>query len=197
VKGKPNKEYYDVKVEQLALLEKRAELGEIDILYGDETQISEEGYVPYGWQFSDGNVCIESAKGAHINCFGLLSRDNSFVYETSENNITSDFVIEQLDKLSFEITKSTVVILDNAKVHRAKKVQDMRKYWAKRNLFIFFLPPYSPHLNLIERLWKEIKSKWIAPKDYINKEHLFYATKLICDAIGKSIFIKFNPFSYV
>lgn len=88
VKGKPNKEYYDVKVEQLALLEKRAELGEIDILYGDETQISEEGYVPYGWQFSDENVCIESAKGAHINCFGLLSRDNSFR--------TPDFIIYKL-----------------------------------------------------------------------------------------------------
>ena len=160
-------------------------------------QISEEGYVPYGWLFSDENICIESAKGAHINCFGLLSRDGSFVYETSEDNITSDFVIEQLDKLSFEIQKPTVVVLDNAKVHRAKKVQEMRTYWAKRNIFIFFLPPYSPHLNIIERLWKELKSRWIAPKDYINKEQLFYATKLICNAIGKSLFIKFKPFSYV
>ena len=35
-KGKPDKDYYAVKVEQLGLLESRYEIGEIDILYGDE-----------------------------------------------------------------------------------------------------------------------------------------------------------------
>lgn len=181
-------------MEQLGLLESRYELGEIDILYGDEVQISEEGYVPYGWQFADEDVCIESAKGGHINCFGLLTRGNEFIYQTTQNIITSDFIVEQLDRLSFEINKPTVVVLDNAKVHRAKKVQAMRAYWADRNLFIFFLPPYSPHLNIIERLWKEVKARWITPKDYANKEQLFYSTNLICNAIGKSLFVNFKSF---
>jgi hypothetical protein len=51
------------------LLEQRAARQEIDVYFGDETQISEEGYVPYGWQFKDENVSIKSQKGAHINCF--------------------------------------------------------------------------------------------------------------------------------
>lgn len=177
------------------MLESRYEIGEIDILYGDEMQISEEGYVPYGWQFSDENVCVESAKGGHINCFGLLSRDNEFIYQTTEETITSDFIVEQLDKLSFKISKPTVVVLDNAKVHRAKKVQEMRTYWANRNLYIFFLPPYSPHLNIIERLWKELKARWISPKDYYNKEQLFYSLNLVCNAVGNSLVVNFKPFN--
>jgi len=181
-------------VEQLGLLESRYEIGEIDILYGDEVQISEEGYVPYGWQFSDEDVCIESAKGGHVNCFGLLSRRNEFIYQMTLDTITSDFIVEQLDNLSFEISKPTVVVLDNAKVHRAKKVQEMRRYWADRNLFIFFLPPYSPHLNIIERLWKELKARWMTPKDYSNKEQLLFSANMICNAIGKSLFVNFNSF---
>ena len=95
-----NTKYYKSKVQQLALLEERCESGEIDLLYGDETQVSEEGYVPYGWQFKDENVCIASAKGKRINCFGLLSRNNEFVFETTTQTITADFVIEQLSEVA-------------------------------------------------------------------------------------------------
>ncbi|MFP5043127.1 IS630 family transposase [Parasediminibacterium sp. JCM 36343] len=196
-KGKCDKDYYNVKLEQLSLLETQYEKGWIDLYYGDESQVSEEGYVPYGWQFSDESVCIESAKGAHINCFGLLARDNRFFYQTTTENITSDFVIGLLDRVSFQIKKQTVVVLDNAKIHQSKKVKAMLPIWAKRGLFLFFLPPYSPHLNIIERFWKELKGRWLTPKDYHTKEQLFYSTKLIFEAVGKSLFIDYKPFQFV
>lgn len=180
-------------MQQLALLEERSEKGEIDLLYGDETQVSEEGYVPYGWQFRDENVCIASAKGERINCFGLLSRNNDFVFKTTTQTITADFVIEQLDWLSWHITKHTVIVLDNARVHQNKKMKAIQKIWAERGLFIFFLPPYSPHLNIIERLWKEIKIRWLCPQDYAAGNCLFYALNRILHAIGKDLTIKFKP----
>ena len=176
----------------MELLEGRCAKGEIDLRYGDETQISEEGYVPYGWQFPDENVCIRSARCAHINCFGLLAKDNSFTYQTTSCNITSDFIIEQLDRFSFSIKKHTVVVLDNAKVHQSKKMKGMQQIWAKRKLFIFFLPPYSPHLNIIERLWRELKTRWLRPEDYSSTDQLFYAVKLILSALGKTLFINFK-----
>jgi hypothetical protein len=42
----------------LELLEQRSKKGEINLLYvyGDEMQLSEEGYVPYGWQFRGENI---------------------------------------------------------------------------------------------------------------------------------------------
>lgn len=175
-------------------MEQLSEKGEIELWYGDETQVSQEGYVPYGWQFKDENVSIATAKGAALNCFGMLTRNNHFLYQTTAQTITADFIIEQLDHLSFKVRKHTVLVLDNARVHQNKKIKQMQKIWARRNLFIFFLPPYSPHLNIIERLWKELKARWLRAEDYTNDQSLFYSTKLTLNAVGKDLFINFKPF---
>jgi transposase len=179
-------------VQQLQLLEQQSKQGQIDLYYGDETRISEEGYVPYGWQFQDENVSIASAKGKAINCFGMITRDNDFVHATTEQTIDAAFIIEQLDRFSFSINKHTVVVLDNARVHQTKMMHPLQSVWAKRGLFIFFLPPYSPKLNIIERLWKEMKARWIQPADYDNEQQLFYSIKLILNAIGKDLFLHFK-----
>lgn len=174
------------------MLEQRYNNAEIELYYGDETQISEEGYVPYGWQFKDENISIKSANGKRINCFGMITRDNKFEYATTYETINSNFVLEQIDKFSRQIKNHTVLVLDNAKVHQSKTIKAMQEVWAKRQLFIFYLPPYSPHLNIIERLWKEIKARWIQIKDYDTDDQLFYTTKLIFNAIGKDLKINFK-----
>jgi transposase len=156
--------------------------------------VSEEGYVPYGWQFKDENISIATAKGAALNCFGMLARNNRFVYQTTIHTITADFIIECLDLFSLQLKKHTVIVLDNARVHQNKKMKQMQKIWATRKLFIFFLPPYSPHLNIIERLWKELKSRWLRVEDYCNDQSLFYSVKLVLNAVGKDLFIHFKPF---
>ena len=181
-----------MKLQELQLLEQRYNNEEIDLYYGDETQISEEGYVPYGWQFKDENISIKSANGQRINCFGMITRDNEFKYATTNETINSNFILEQIDKLSRLIKKHTVIVLDNAKVHQSKTIKAMQAIWAKRQLFIFYLPPYSPHLNIIERLWKEIKARWLQVNDYENKDKLFYAIKLILNAIGNDLRINFK-----
>ena len=193
-KGKPDPELYEVRKEALSLLEQQAELGNIDLYYGDETKISQQGYVPYGWQFDDEDVFIEATKGKSINCFGLLSRNNKFIYRNTQKNINSDFIIETLDELSLTITMSTVVVLDNARTHTACKVKQLFEVWQKRGLYIFYLPPYSPQLNIIERLWKEFKEGWLKPADYQSADSLFYAVDRICANIGKQLFMNFSDF---
>ncbi len=48
------------------------------------------------------------------------------------------------------------MILDNARYQRANEVQEYAK---QKQIILHFLPPYCPHLNLIERLWKWLKKK--------------------------------------
>ncbi|WP_338813108.1 transposase [Bernardetia sp. Wsw4-3y2] len=67
---------------------------------------------------------------------------------------------------------------------------------ATKGLHIFYLPPYSPHLNIIERLWKEIKEGWIKPSDYTTANDLFYGVNRICEAIGKELKINFSECSF-
>lgn len=160
--------------------------------YGDEVQISEEGNVPYGWQFKDENISIKTAKGKRLNCFGMITRDNKFEFTTTYEIIDTQFIIEKINQFSYEIKRHTVIVLDNAKVHQSKFFKSMRDVWAKRNLFIFYLPPYSPQLNIIERVWKEMKARWINEKDYQSADNLFYATHLVLNDIGKSLKMNFK-----
>lgn len=150
--------------------------------------------MPYGWQFKDEDVCIEAATGSRLNCFGLISRTNEFIFKTTEQTITASFIFEQLDLLSWDIKKQTIVVLDNAKIHCAKAIKEAMKVWQSRGLYIFYLPPYSPNLNIIERVWKEMKARWICPSDYQTKDSLFFQINLILNDIGKSLKINFKPF---
>jgi transposase len=56
------------------------------------------------------------------------------------------------------------VILDNASVHKAKSIQPMLKLLEQRGLKLYFLPPYSPELNRIEKRWKKMKYTWMVFK---------------------------------
>ena len=156
--------------------------------------MSQEGYVPYGWQFKDESVCIEVAKGQRLNCFGLISRQNQLHYATTEDSITATFVVNQLATLSWQLSKPTVVVLDNARIHTADKVRQRLVDWQQRGLYIFYLPPYSPPLNLAERLWKELKARWLRPQDYQTSSGLFYAVWLALAAVGQELFIRFGSF---
>lgn len=129
LKNQCNDELYEVKIQQLQDLEALSCLGQIDLFYGDETHISEQGYVPYGWQFADENVFIPVKHGKKMNCFGILSRNMNFHYRLSEKSIKSDFIMSFLDEFSWTLTKPTVIVLDNARIHQAKIIAKQIHIW--------------------------------------------------------------------
>jgi len=179
----------------LGELERLSKLDLIDLYYGDESRVSIDPCVPYGWQFKDEQVFMPSAKGSGLNCFALLTRANDLLFETTRQRITSGFIIEQLERLSFSIKKTTVLVLDNARVHKSKQVQERRPFWQARGLFIFYLPPYSPHLNIAETLWRKLKHEWLQPADYATTDGLFYRVRQALAAVGSVLKIKFSDFS--
>ena len=179
----------------MAELEKLSQEGFIDVFYGDESHVCSEGYVPYGWQFPNENVCILSEKGHKVNCWGLISRKNQCRWVSTELNIDSHFVLQELENLSFTINKTTFLVIDCAKIHTAKVIQERLIFWQQRGLFIFYLPPYSPQLNLAETLWRKLKKEWIIPEDYLEKEALFYAVNRCLANVGGELNINFKKFS--
>jgi transposase len=184
-----------LKVVCLAELEKLSKLGLIELYYGDESRVCLEPCVPYGWQFPGEDVFMPSRKGAGLNCFAILSRGNNLLFETTLQKITSAFIIEQLERLSFSIKKTTVVVLDNAGVHTSGQVQERRTFWQQRGLFIFYLPGYSPHLNIAETLWRKLKYEWLQPEDYVTADGLFYQVRQALAAVGKGLNIHFSEFN--
>jgi len=167
----------------------------IDLFYGDESHVCSQGYVPYGWQFPGEDVCILSEKAYRINCFGLINRQSQCHWATTEQNIDTQFVMNFLDDLSFKIHRETFIILDNASVHRSRLIRNRLAVWQARGLFIFFLPPYSPHLNIAETIWRKLKTEWLNPEDYASKDSLAYATNRCLANLGGFLKIKFSEFS--
>lgn len=76
-----------------------------------------------------------------------------------------------LGMLSAELepTDHAVVIMDQAGWHKARalKVPD--------NITILFLPPYSPELNPIERLWAYLRGHFLSNRAYDDYDHLLDA----------------------
>jgi len=74
----------------------------------------------------------------------------------TERNCNTETIKEVLYKIRNEYRnwKKIVIILDNASYNHSKEVKILAdKLWIK----LLFLPPYSPNLNLIERVWKFLK----------------------------------------
>lgn len=64
--------------------------------------------------------------------------------------------LQQLQNASREPGRRVIVIIDNAKYHHAKLHADWRAA-QQENFRLDFLPPYSPELNPIERVWKRTR----------------------------------------
>lgn len=169
---------------------------EIDLYYADESAVSLTPNVPYAWQFQDETVFCPSEIGKGTNCFALLARDNRAQIKTTTENIGAAFVFEQFEQLSLRVQKPTVIVLDNASNHRARIIKERIAVWQRRGLFLFYLPRYSPHLNIVETLWRKLKYEWLAPRDYESRETLCYAVDRALKAVGNGLHINFSGFSH-
>ncbi len=84
---------------------------------------------------------------------------------TNTTYITSVQVCEMLVKIAERATAEIpiTIVLDNARYQRCKLVMEKA---AELEIELLFLPPYSPNLNLIERLWKFVKKQVLYSKYY-------------------------------
>jgi transposase len=70
-----------------------------------------------------------------------------------------------LVKATSEYTEKQIhIILDNVRYQKCDLVRKLAEYL---NIDLVFIPPYSPNLNLIERLWKFVKTR-LRSKHYDN-----------------------------
>ena len=64
-----------------------------------------------------------------------------------------------------------VMILDNARIHHAKLIQPFLKD-NEDGLTFLFLPPYSPNVNAVERVWGLLKKSVIANRFHATREDI-------------------------
>lgn len=165
----------------------------IELYFGDESGFCNVPVVARAWQFRGEEIRITPERSKRLNVFGFLSRANESRTWSSTTAITAQFVVDSIEEwVQEKLPKPRVLVLDNARIHRSLLMQSKRAEWEEKNLYIFFLPAYSPHLNLIETLWRKMKYEWLKAEDYASFETLSEAVKKILKEIGNEYKIKFK-----
>lgn len=120
-----------------------------------------------------------------------MTRKNKLYFETIETTFNSDKIICFMERFVEQTVKKTIVILDNSPIHKSKKFMAKIEEWKEKDVLIYFLPPYSPELNLIEILWKRIKYQWLDLDAYKSFQNLNDQLNLIMNNFGNKYDIKF------
>ncbi|NJO77045.1 MAG: IS630 family transposase, partial [Leptolyngbyaceae cyanobacterium RM1_406_9] len=69
----------------------------------------------------------------------------------------------------------SVIVLDNASVHRSHCTSAALEQWQKQGLLLFFLPPYNPQMNRIEDEWLHLKRDELASRAFEDEVDLAHA----------------------
>ena len=126
-----------------------------------------------------------------------MGGSNELHTECKEGTIDTAFVIYTISrfieqKKQLADGKMRVIVLDNARIHHSAMFKSQMDVWELSNVFIFFLPAYSPHLNKIETLWRKIKYEWIKAEDYASYDKLKASVLSIIDQFGVNYNINFK-----
>ncbi len=154
----------------------RKALGPDDRIYfGDAAHVKHNAEAGYAWSAVGEPHLIPTNTGRQrYNVLGAYcSQTHEHLFILTEENIRQDSIIELLKQLRGKHPGDgkLYLILDNASYNRAKRVQAQAN---ASGIVLKFQPPYSPNLNLIERMWKFMRKKLFKDK-YSASFELFKA----------------------
>ena len=128
------------------------------IVYSDETGIDDNEVSPTGWA-PKGKRCYALKKGERKTRYNITAALNGnslfapFLFEGYSNSVVYETYVEKI--LAPSLKPGMVVVIDNARFHKSKKIAELIENVGCR---ILFLPPYSPDFNPIEHFWAAVKS---------------------------------------
>jgi transposase len=126
----------------------------------------------YGWIMEGTEKELKTNTGRErININGAYDIKNHQLVFHEDESVNAQSTIALLQKMMLRQPKGKIyAISDNARYYHSKEVRAFIK--KHRRIKFIFLPPYSPNLNLIERLWKFFKKK-ITYNQYYEKFAVF------------------------
>ena len=136
----------------------------MELAYLDEAGFSAVHPNRSAWTQRGQSHLIEAKRSKRLNVLGALLSNGEMLSAAYWETTTADVFVGLLGWLCQQVSKPLTVILDNSSIHKAKSIQPLIALLKTQGVTLHFLPPYSPELNRIERLWHEIKHTWMAVK---------------------------------
>ena len=141
-----------------------AKEGKRAVYFVDAAHFVHRAYLGFLWCFQ--RIFMASPSGRKR--FNVLGAINALTHQiitvTNESYINAESFCELLDKLAALCLNIPItLILDNARYQKYHLVEEHAK---KLGIQLLYLPSYSPHLNLIERLWKFVRNECLYSRYY-------------------------------
>lgn len=162
-----------------------------DLWYYDEAGFTLQPAIPYAWQRVGQRLELASTHGPRQNVLGFFNLHNQFHSFAFQGPLDSHTVIYCFDLFRQRQQKPALVIIDNAPIHTSEDFEEELERWRKEELYVKFLPPYCPELNLIEILWRKIKYEWLPLDAYLNFKTMTAALFEVLKGIGSKYRITF------
>jgi hypothetical protein len=171
--------------------------GEGAVVYVEQGRFSRQAPVPYAGQRRGQRPLERPAvrgSGGHsvLGFWPAAAAGQPRVAYQRAGALTADLFALAVDECSSPVTGPTVLVLDNASIHKACLVKARHAHWASRGVQRLFLPPYSPELNKIERLWHRCNHYWIRPEDDLSDDVLRERIEYILTRVGTEYTLTFN-----
>jgi transposase len=164
---------------------------EYDLWDFDEAGFTLQPSIPYAWQPVGQRWELAAAHGPRQNVLGFLTLHHQFHSFAFEGSIDTSTVIHCFDLFAQRRTRPAVVISDNAPLQTSDEFAEEIERWQKEDLYLKYLPPYCPELNLIEILWRKIKYEWLPLDAYQNFKTLTQSLFEVIRGIGSKYRITF------
>ncbi len=155
-----------------------AQAGHRHVLFMDAAHFVMGAFLGYLWCFA--RVFVRTSPGRQR--FNVLGALHAVTHEvttvTNTGYINGQSVVTLLERIREKYgTAPITIVLDNAAYQRCALVRDRA---AVLEIELLFLPPYSPNLNLIERLWKFVKAECL-------NSHYYETFPDFCAAISRCL----------
>ena len=147
---------------------KKQKAKEDKIYFMDGSHPMHNSIMQYGWIKKGEDKFIASNTGrSRLNINGAYDVEKKNVIAREDASVNAQSTVKLLMQLLAMQPKGKLhIILDNARYYHSEIVKEFIKI--NPRIKLVFLPPYSPNLNLIERIWKFVKKKTSYNKYYAD-----------------------------
>jgi transposase len=151
----------------LELLQRAAQDGYIRLKYLDESGFDSWSPVGYSWSLVGTQKRQEQTakRSRRLSLVGLWEPGCEMSYGLVVGSLTSATYIRFMDWQAARVHRlfqrtgiATVIVQDNASIHKSKAVRERLPIWQGQGLEFFQLPPYCSEMNDIETEWHQLKA---------------------------------------
>jgi putative transposase len=172
-------------------LKAKAASGELRLCYLDECGFAPSLPISYSWCLPGQRkrVPYEYPQGRRVNALAIYEPygpEPGLETEAFERTLKSEDLLAYLGSLP-SASVPRVVVLDNASLHISKAVKARRPELARSGTYLYYLPAYSPELNRIEPVFKQVKHHEMPVRSHRTKEELREAVKRGFAAYGDTL----------